>query len=78
MKRRLAVALAAIALAAGLLIAVFAAGGQGAQGATTRHAHFPIILLVTRHHALQLMQHHWWCTRDEPGVFECTPAQLIR
>ena len=71
MKRRLAITLAAITLAAGLLIAVFAAGGQGAQGATRG----PIILLVTRHHAIQLMQHHWWCTRERPGVFECTPAQ---
>jgi len=33
-----------------------------------------IILLVTWHMALHLMQHGWWCTRLHPGRFACTRA----
>jgi hypothetical protein len=35
---------------------------------------FPVILLVSRAGAIRLMQQGDWCTRQRPGVFECTPA----
>ncbi len=48
--------------------------GSGSHPFTTRAATAPVILVVTRHQAIGLMQHGDWCTRLRPGVFACTPA----
>jgi hypothetical protein len=73
-----------------LILALLVAAGTGiaecgeghgshpftALAATTRAApaRFPVILVVSRAGAIRLMQQGDWCTRQRPGVFECTPA----
>ena len=76
--RRIVPAIPALILTGATVAAVLAPASAGAYPtpdgrlpAPQRITH-PIILLVTRHRAIQLMQQGDWCTRVVPGVFECT------
>jgi hypothetical protein len=66
MRKRILAAVALLGVAA-----VFATGLNSGRGMASQA---PVVQVVTRHRAIQLMEHGEWCSRLRPGAYECTPA----